>query len=556
MLTPPFLLLLLSLQLAIGALIAATSQEWTLLLGPTLLGAATFAYGQFSSSVHWSRRKRLWSALILTLVFLLPASGFAYADSRLPKNGGSGLLSMSGRKIELEAEVVAVLPAKQGKHMRLICAVVSYSTGRSLGKKCSEATLLMVRSDSAVLKRLVRKTQFRCFCSVTGLQALERKGKQGYLNYLRRQGIASICYLRNEERLVLTNLEAGSSSLFSFVDLVADHVELVRSRLIKAHIDNLGSQTGSLLTAMVLGEKAVGLDSQLLTSFRNVGLSHILAASGFNLTVVTFSIHWLCRLVCVPAIPANCLCFSMMIVFVLFAGNSASVVRASLMCALALIVSSLGRRVHVAGLLGAALLISILADPLSVADPGFQLSYAALSGIVFILSPLSSFLKCVVEKSWMIWSLEIVLTVLAAQACVLPLQLFYFKQMGLMFLPANLLASLMVTPITVAGFASSLLLIVSCEGFILQPLLYCLSGILDWLSALPLNLLVNCVFYLSSFTWAIVKVSPLELWQVLLYYLILVVVSCRFLNQLKKWEKTFAKKLSRSASSAPSGDFQ
>lgn len=554
MLTPPVLLLLLSLQVAIGALIAASFQSWTLLFGPTILGAAIFACLQVSTPSSgarpWNWRKYLWSGLLLALVLILPVLGFAYASGRLPHSSNNDLSSLSGRSVELEAEVVSTLPAKPGKQARFVCAVSgSYAARGSQRLDCTGLTLLLVRKDSAVKEKLVRKSRFRCVCYVADLGTLESRGKGGYVNYLRRQGISSICYLKSDEQLTLNSRPVTESNSFCLQDFVCNQVEPVRARLIKSHVANLGSQTGTLLTAMVLGEKAVGLDPALLTSFRNVGLSHILAASGFNLTVVTFSIHWACRLFSVPVLPANFLCFSMMIVFVLFAGNSASVVRASLMCALALAANSLGRRIHVAGLLGAALLISILSDPLSVCDPGFQLSYAALSGIVFIVSPLSCFLKSAVEKPWIVWSLEVILTVLAAQACVLPLQLFYFKQVGLMFLPANLLASLMVTPITVAGFASSMILILCCQGFVLQPLLLCAAGCLDWLAALPLNLLVDAVRFLSSFTWAIVKVSPVEIWQVLLYYLILIAFSIQLIEQFKKWQKMLAAKKGESASS-------
>jgi hypothetical protein len=107
----------------------------------------------------------------------------------------------------------------------------------------------------------------------------------------------------------------------------------------------------------------------------------------------------------------------------------------------------------------------------------------------------------------------------------------------------------MVTPITVAGFASSMILILCCQGFVLQPLLLCAAGCLDWLAALPLNLLVDAVRFLSSFTWAIVKVSPVEIWQVLLYYLILIAFSNQLIEQFKKWQKMLAAKKGESASS-------
>jgi competence protein ComEC len=233
--------------------------------------------------------------------------------------------------------------------------------------------------------------------------------------------------------------------------------------------------------------------------------------------------------------------FAMMIVFVLFAGNSSSVVRASLMCALAIFCSCLGRRVHIAGLLGAALLVSVLSDPLSVADPGFQLSYAAVAGIIFVVSPVAIYLEAAIERRWLRWSLDCLCTVLVAQACVLPLQLFYFRQIGLLFLPANIVASLVVTPVTVAGFASSLVVLLCPFGTFLAPPFHWLAALLDWLAAVPLNILVSIVAALSSCRWAVLTVPNFALWQVILYYLIFVCLSVALTSRLKEIEKASCK---------------
>jgi len=552
-LTPPVFLLLLGLQLATGALVAASFQDSCLLFGPAVLGTFVCAYLHLSCRRQWTFRKLVISIVLFFLLLLAPFCGYSHAQSRLPAVGADDLCHAAGKITEIEAQVRSVLPLKSGKRARFFCSILYLRKGRGASAEtCSGTTLLMVRADSPLARILSRRLRFRCNGLVQRLERLEQQGKEGYANYLRRQGVTSICYVKGDyfELVAAPGLPAnGTQSLLSLPDTVEEHVEKVRARLIEAHVENLGRQTGTLLTAMVLGERAVGLDPELLNSFRNVGLSHILAASGFNLTVVTFSIHWMCRVLSVPTIPANCLCFAMMLVFVMFAGNSASVVRASLMCAFALAANSLARRLHVCGLLGVALLISVLADPLSVADPGFQLSYAALAGIVFIVSPLSAFLKAIACKSWLVWILEILFTVIAAQACVLPLQLYYFKQIGLLFLPANLLASLLVSPITVAGFASSFVLIFSPGGNLFQPVLLFLARALDWLSFLPLQFLIQSVQCLSACSWALVKTAPIAVWHALLYYLLLFILCVHCLERLKIIEKKIACSKSRSVSS-------
>ncbi len=562
MLTPPVFLLLAGMQFAAGALVAACCLSWTLLLWTAAIGSvlcAFFLSSRFDSGSdlasesaldlavgqeldsEFNDLKRAWpGAVLIFFLCLAPALGFTYANWRFPRVSNIDLVQFAGKHVFLKATVETVLPLKNKGQARFICTAESVrfeNRGMIASHKCDGATLLLLKRGSPFVGKLTKKTIFTGACTVTSVADLRKRGRGGYATYLKRIGINSLCYLDGgANALVLQEARVDSSAVsvaVSVTDKINERVEFLRGRLIACHIHNLGQKVGSLLTAMVLGEKAVGLDPELLASFRSVGLSHVLAASGFNLTVVTLATHWACRALCLPAIGTNCLSFAMMVVFVLFAGNSASVVRASVMCALAIACSCSARRVHVAGLLGATLLISVLVDPLAVADPGFQLSYAAVGGIIFVVSPVAVYLETVIQRRWLRWSIDCLFTVLVAQACVLPLQLFYFQQIGLLFLPANLLASLVVTPVTVAGFASSLVLLLCPLGTVFAPPFLWLATVLDFLAALPLNVLVLVVLSLSSCRWAVLTVPSVAVWQVVLYYLVLVWLSVSLVNRLK-----------------------
>ncbi len=544
MLTPPVFLLLLGVEAVAGALAAATGLPVALVCFPSAIGFIACAD---RSSLLWQsqsapagegeeKRKRI-ALLLMFVAAVAPALAFIYTELRLPHVSENDLAKLAGRVVFLEATVDNALPEKTGKYARFVCSAHNArqrNRKRSFLQKCQGSTLLFIPSHAPVVDELAQGAHLSCLCRVASIDELDKQGKHGYATYLKRLGVTSLCYLCGEKAFVDREEDARAPAE-AISASVGRTVESARLRLIAAHTDNLGKKIGSLLSAMVLGEKAVGLDAELLSSFRNVGLSHILAASGFNLTVVTFSTRWACRLLCISALPSNCLSFLMMIVFVLFAGNSSSVVRAALMCALAIACRTLSRRVDITGLLGAALVMSILIDPLSVADPGYQLSYVAVSGIIFVVAPLASRLEAIVERHWLRWTLVCIATVMVAQACVLPLQVFYFRQIGLLFLPANLLASLVVTPITVAGFASSLMVLLCPQDTVLsgplQPLLFLAAG-LDWLAAIPLNVLVFAVSYLSSVPFAVLTVPPISGWQVLLYYLILILLFYLLLGKL------------------------
>ena len=547
MLTPPVFLLLASLQFAVGALVAACFQSWHLVIFPSLtgplLGALFLSEESIELPISLRNQTSVFLCSILLLLLLLPAFGFIYTSLRTPRAGDLDLARFAGRHVCVEAQVDSILPQRSSKNVRLICSVKNAGNrfrGRFSVEKCDGATLLFIHRNAPWLDKLSRKARFRCSVRVASLSDFESNGRRGYAVYLQRLGITSLCYLERGGYFSLLPQESSLSLVSRICETFCDFIEVQRSRLIAAHISNLGTEIGSLLAAMVLGERAVGVNEELLTSFRSVGLSHVLAASGFNLTIVTLSTHWVCRTLGLSAIPRNCLSFVMMAVFVAFAGNSSSVVRASLMCALAIGCSSLGRRVHIAGLLGAALFISIIVDPLSVADPGFQLSYTAVSGIIFIVSPVSELLKLSVSRGWLRLVLECLATVFVAQACVLPLQLFYFKQVGMLFLPANLLASLVVTPVTVAGFASSLVVLLCPAGTMISGPILLLATLLDWFASLPLTVLVWAVSLLSSCRWAVLSFPEIGAWVVFLYYLVFILISVRLLKYVQSFQKAQA----------------
>jgi competence protein ComEC len=257
---------------------------------------------------------------------------------------------------------------------------------------------------------------------------------------------------------------------------------------------------------MVLGDKAVKLDDSLILMFRNVGLSHGLAASGFNLTVVIAMTYFIARFLFRSLLLTNATCFLSMFGYVCLAGASASVMRAAVMCSMFLIIKATKLRPHVLSILGLALTMTIVGDPASILDVGLQLSYGATVGIVLTAKPLCA---CLSKKSKGIryWFAETVAVVLASQAAVLPIQLCDFWQIGMMFVPANLFVTPVLAPVTVLGFASSVLIALGYYVPLASPLFSFPAQIIDWLSLIPLQMMRWVVALLASFDWAVMRIG-------------------------------------------------
>ncbi|MFH1392613.1 MAG: ComEC/Rec2 family competence protein [bacterium] len=190
----------------------------------------------------------------------------------------------------------------------------------------------------------------------------------------------------------------------------------------------------SFLAGLLFGlDKNIPKD--LLEDFNKTGTRHIIALSGYNITIIASLIMSFLLWLGFWRKHAFYLSIIAIIFFVLVTGASASVVRAAVMGILVLIAQQFGRLSNPRNLLASAAFLMILKEPSGLLDNiGLQLSFAATIGIIY----LSPYLKKLPE---------ILRTTLSAQIAVSPLILFYFKQISLISPIANLLV-LPIIPIT------------------------------------------------------------------------------------------------------------
>ncbi|HEY9676740.1 MAG TPA: ComEC/Rec2 family competence protein [Drouetiella sp.] len=289
--------------------------------------------------------------------------------------------------------------------------------------------------------------------------------------WLAKDGVFSICYpskdragkppalsivTETENTCLLATQSQNVGTETAFLTWYESRMQSARQQIVLTHRRFLPSKLADLFSSMVLGNRAIALPSEITYKFRDVGLSHILAASGFNLTIVIAMTFAICRFVVPWAVPANILCFISMLSFVSLAGPSPSVLRAALMCSIMLAARAAKRRLSVSSTLAGAFLLTVIFDPVCTSDLGLQLSYAATVGIVIGTTALSESLYIGLSK-WKKLLADSLAVVLVAQFSVLPIQLFFFWKTGTLFVPANLLITPLVTPVTMIGFASSAL---------------------------------------------------------------------------------------------------
>jgi competence protein ComEC len=191
------------------------------------------------------------------------------------------------------------------------------------------------------------------------------------------------------------------------------------------------------------------VDRDLAADFTTVGASHVVAISGWNIAIVGASIGAI--LGGLPRRKRSIATMLAIVAYVLFAGASASVVRAAAMAGVVIIARESGRAGRAAAALGWAALLLLLFDPKLVSDAGFQLSALATAGILGWASSLTGWLTAVLPSRIPKWLTECLAVSLAAQAATLPVVLLSFGRLAIISPVLNLAVVPLVAPAMAAS---------------------------------------------------------------------------------------------------------
>ncbi len=224
----------------------------------------------------------------------------------------------------------------------------------------------------------------------------------------------------------------------------------VRSSLRQAS-SALPSAERGLLPGLVDGD-TTGLDPVLVERFRVAGLTHLVAVSGTNCSILIGTVllvlrrmrvrPWLCA-VCAAAV---------LVAFVVVARGSPSVLRAAVMAAIALVSLAVGRPRQAVPSLAAAVLVLLVWDPSLAADAGFAMSALATAALL-LLAP--SWADALRRRRVPAGVAEALAVAAAAHLVTAPVVAALYGRVSLVAIPANALAEPVVAAATVLGFLAA-----------------------------------------------------------------------------------------------------
>jgi competence protein ComEC len=273
----------------------------------------------------------------------------------------------------------------------------------------------------------------------------------------------------------------------------------------------------SLLTGVLLGNEG-GISSELKEDFKATGASHVIAISGFNISIICALMMATIGRVVVDRRLAAGIAMLGVAVYTLLVGADAAVVRAAAMGAVTLLGLMANRTGVALNTLAIAALAMMAFDPHMLKDVGFQLSVAATLGLILYAKPFESVTYRLLtprfssERAKQIvgWISEALLLTLAAQILTTPLILWHFGRLSVVSLLTNVLILPIQSLVMVFGGAALVV------GLALEPL----GRVVGWGAYPWLNWTIRVVEWTARFPYASVPLELSDLGLLALYALI------------------------------------
>lgn len=261
-----------------------------------------------------------------------------------------------------------------------------------------------------------------------------------------------------------------------------------------------------LANGLILGARG-GFDEDTKQEFIDTGTIHIIALSGYNVSIVADNVMKSLGLIFSQTISIIFGVF-VILLFIIMTGASATAVRAGIMATIMLLGRMTGRNYLAGRALVVAGLLMIAYDPRVIVDMSFQLSFIATGGVLFITPKILHWFKFLPMRFGF---REMVASTVAATISVLPILLYLTGILSLVSIPANVLILLFIPTAMLFIFLTGI------SGFI-SPLLSIPFG---YISYLILLYILSVIHFLGSLSFASVTIQSFPLFLTILIYIFL-----------------------------------
>jgi competence protein ComEC len=293
----------------------------------------------------------------------------------------------------------------------------------------------------------------------------------------------------------------------------------LRKRIIRIHHQGLSEPLGSLVSSMVMGRRAIDLPFEIQDLFIQAGLAHILAASGFHVSLLLGGVLALTRTL--EDKYRLAIGVIILLAYMGLTGLQPSILRAVLMGIAVLFAMTIESKVKPLGALLLVATLLLLFNPLWIWNLSFQLSFAATLGLVISIPAIRQ------RLDWLPPTIATVIAIpVAATIWTLPLVSYYFSSLATYGILVNIFTTHLGSLIILGGMVSAGVgLIFPWGGIAIASLLF-----------YPTLFLVNIVRFFVNLPNSYQAAGNLNILQVLaIYAIILGICWWKPLQQKKRW---------------------
>lgn len=335
-------------------------------------------------------------------------------------------------------------------------------------------------------------------CNLVDPASLGKEGSFSYSDYLKKERIWTACFN--------TQIVSRGENDFSWRKILPDIKNYFNHKI--NHF--LPEPHSSFLRGLLYGDRG-SMPDYLQEAFSKTGVTHIIAISGYNITIIAAALLIVCKIIKISRRHAFWFVAAIIIFFVFLTGASASVCRAAVMGLLVLWGRRVGRGAEAGRLLVLAAFLMLLFNPrLLFFDMGFQLSFLSTTGLIYLTPVLARSLARFSERFGF---KEIIITTFSAIIFTMPFITHAFGRFSLIAPLANLLILPAVPLAMFSGFVTLL------AGIIFMPL----GHILAYLSWVILGYIIGVAEFLAGWEFSSVNLF-MPAWLMILFYGILIYV--------------------------------
>lgn len=367
----------------------------------------------------------------------------------------------------------------------------SYKNGYTETEKIIGKLMVSIKTDSLNPVSLTYGDELIISANTTAIAPPGNPAEFDYRSWLAAQNIYHQVFLK-QHQLVKLNENTGNPISAYALSLRARQVLFYR-KLLK------DDDAFAVASTLILGYRA-DLSQDTLNIYSKTGTIHALSVSGMHVGLIYIVLNWLFQ--CLDRsrllkIGKVALIVVLIWFYALLTGFSPSVLRSAIMLSVYILAKSFNRQSNSYNIISFAAFCLLVYDPFLIWDVGFQLSFLAVLGLIYLQPKIQNWWYP--KNKWINKLWEIMAMSLAAQLITFPLSIYYFHQFPIYFLISNLF---IIIPIALLMYLGIIILLGKLEFLapIFEWLIKFTNSGLRWIADLPLSSL--------SAIW----ISKTELW--------------------------------------------